>query len=225
MSNLTRPFNVIRRRKNLADILIPKEASTQKYRLLAAPNFDGAFVQIVEADISSGYLDPALMTSGRAATLQALNNPGQIRVVFDPASFAALASIADGDIFWLKFEPVSFTGTVGADSNPIMILPEDKLRGDSAITIAGNAPNAATVAGSLVLDLGYRMQDITIRNEDPSKSLFVATEAGGNEVEVEGGGNTLSTYTLAFGAQGTILVRGGGAVVHFSATMTSFLPL
>lgn len=225
MSNLSRPFSVVRRRKNLADVLIPKNATTQKYRLLAAPNFDGTFTQIIEADISSGYLDPALMTSGRAATLQALNNQGQIRVTFDPATFAGAASIADGDIFWLKFQAVDYAGVVGTATNPVMILPEDKLRGDSSITISGTAPSGTDVSGSLQLDLGYRMQDITIRNEEAATALYVATEVGGPEVLVGGNASTLSQYTLAFGAQGTILVRGGGATAKFSATMTSFLPL
>lgn len=225
MSNLTRPFNVVRRRKNFADILIPKAASTQKYRLLAAPTFDGSFVQIVEADISSGYLDPALMLSGQAAAMTPLNNPWQIRVTFDPATFAVAASIADGNVFWLKFQAVDFAGSAGTASNPIMILPEDKLRGDSSVTISGTAPNAGSVASSLLLDLGYRMQDITIRNEEASTDLYVATEAGGNEILVDGGSTSLSTLTLARGAQGSLLVRGQGATAKFSATMTSFLPL
>jgi hypothetical protein len=225
MSNISRPFNVIRRRANLADILIPKSLTTEKYRLLAAPNFDGSFVQIIEANISSGYLDPALVISNRVATLHSVNNPGQIRVTFDPETFAVLASIADADIIWLKFQAVDFAGLAGTASNPIMILPEVKLRGDSSITIAGLAPNAADVAGSLQLDLGYRMQDIAIRNEEGATPLYVATEAGGAEVKVDGGSLTLSQYTLAFGAQGTIFVRGGGGTARFSATMTSFLPL
>jgi len=226
MSNLTRPFNVIRRRKNLADILIPKSSNTQKYRLLAAPNFDTSpFTQIIEADISSGYLDPALMISGQAAALQQVNNPGHIRVTFDPATFASAASIADGDIFWLKFQPVNYAGAAGTASNPIMILPEDKLRGDSAVTIAGTAPSGGDVSASLVLDLGYRMQDITIRNEEGATALYVATEAGGPEIRVDGNSTTLSQLTLALGAQGTLLVRGSGGTAKFSATMTSFLPL
>ena len=225
MSNLSRPFNVIRRRARLADILIPKNSTTQKYRLLASPSFDGVFTQIIEADISSGYLDPALMVSGQAAALQQVNNPGQIRVTFDPQTFAGVASIADADIFWLKFQAVDFSGAAGTATNPIMILPEDKLRGDSAVTISGTAPNAANVAGSLVLDLGYRMQHITIRNEEAATALYVATEAGGPEIKVDGNSTTLSELNLAPGAQGTILVRGNGATAKFSATMTSFLPL
>lgn len=225
MSNLTRPFNVIRRRKNFADILIPKAPTTQKYRLLAAPTFDGSFVQIIEADISSGYLDPALMISGQAAAMTSLNNPGQIRVTFDPATFAGAASIADGNIFWLKFQAVDFAGAPGTATNPIMVLPEDKLRGDSSIVIAGVAPQGAAVANSLALDLSYRMQDITIRNEENSIVLCVATEAGGSEIAVGGGATSLSTVTLAMGGQGSLLVRGVGGTARFSATMTSFLPL
>lgn len=225
MSNTTRPFSIVRRRGNLADVLIPKNSNTQKYRLLAAPNFDGSFVQIIEADISSGYLDPALVTSSRHLTLQALNNPGHIRVTFDPQSFAGVASIADANIFWLKYQAVDFTGAAGTATNPIMVLPEEKLRGDSVITISGTAPNAASVAGSLQLDLGYRMKDIIIRNEEASTALYVATEAGGPEIQVAANSTQLSQLTLAWGAQGCLFVRGSGGTAKFSATMTSFLPL
>lgn len=225
MSNITRPFNVARRRAGLADVLIPRNPLTQKYRLLAAPNFDASFTQIIEADISCGYLDPALVTSGRAAALNAFNNPGQLRVTFDPSSFAGAAGINDADLIWLQFQAVDFAGVVGTASNPIMLLPEVKLRADSSITIAGTAPNAASVAGSLQLDLGYRMSNITIRNEDAATQLFVATETGGPEVLVDSNDKPLSSYSMAFGAQGTLLVRGAGATAKFSATMTSFLPL
>jgi len=225
MSNLSRPFYVVRRRPHLMDILIPKSATTKKYRLLASATFSGTFTQIIEADIASGYVDPAIITSGQIHTLHALNNPGQIRVVFDPQTFAGTAGIADSNLFWLKFQAVDFAGTPGTASNPIMVLAEEQLRGDTAITIAGTAPSGATVANSLQLDLSYRMKEIVIRNEEGSTALYVATEVGGSETKVDGGSTALSQYRVAIGAQACLLVRGGGATAAFSATMTSFLPL
>lgn len=225
MSNTVRPFTVLRRRPRLLDILIPKSPTTQKYRLLAGANFDtGSFTQIIEADIGCGYLDPALRISGQVNALQQVNNPNHIRVTFDPQTFAGAASISDSSQFWLRFQAVDFAGAAGTATPPTLILPEDKLRGDSVITIAGTAPSGANVAGSLMLYLPLRMQDITIRNHEGTTDLFVATDPGGGEMLLDSASN-LSQVTLARGAQGCLLVRGGGATAAFSATMTSFLPL
>lgn len=224
MSNTARPFNVLRRRSRLLDILIPKNAATQKYRLWACATFGGTFTQIIEADISSGYLDPALRTSGQDKALQAVNNRSHVRVAFDPQTFAVAATISDSAQFWLKFQAVDFAGSAGTQTPPTLILPEDSLHGDSAITIGGTAPNGAAVANSQVLYLPLRMQDITIRNHEASTDLYVATEVGGPEILLDAASN-LSQVTLARGAQGCLLVRGSGATAAFSATMTSFLPL
>jgi hypothetical protein len=224
MSNTTRPFTVLRRRSRLLDILIPKNVATQKYRLLAKSSFDGAFTQIIEADIGAGYLDPALRTSGVARALQAVNTRNHVRITFDPQTFAAAATISDSAQFWLKFQAVDFAGVAGTQTPPTLILPEDALKGDSVITVAGTAPNGAAVANSQVLYLPLRMQDITVRNHEAATDLFVATEVGGAETLLDAGSN-LAQVTMARGAQGALLVRGAGATAAFSATMTSFLPL
>lgn len=224
MSNLARPFTVLRRRPRLLDILIPKNAATQKYRLTACATFGGTFTQIVEADIGAGYLDPALRTSGKVHTLQAVNNRDHVRVTFDPQTFAVAASISDSAQFWLKFVAVDFSGAAGTATPPTLILPEESLRGDSVITIGGTAPSGANVGASQVLYLPMRMQDISIRNHEGATDLFVATEVGGVETLIDAGSN-LAQLTMARGAQSCLLVRGGGATAAFSATMTSFLPL
>lgn len=221
MSNITRPVSVVRRRPHLLDMLVPKDLTVQGYRLQASTTFSGGFTTILTADISSGYLDPAV----DRRVLQALNNPNHIRIVFDPQTFNGVASIEDDKQFWLKYVPVDFSGTPGTASNPMLVIPEEKLRGDSVVAISGSAPSGATVANSLPLLLPFRAQDITIRNNDGANSLYVALEAGGSEVQLGGGATTLSQVDLPVGAQGCILVRGGGAAVNFSAVFTSFLPL
>lgn len=220
MSNTTRPFNIIRRRPNLLDALIPKSPSTRGYRLKASETFSGVFTQILEADIGSGYLDPTI----NPAVLHTVNNPGHIRVVFNPQNFNGVAGIVDARMFWLKFQPVDFAGAAGAESPPVMVLPEENLRGDSVIMFTGTAPNV-TAPNALPLYLSLRMQDITIRNNEASASLFVATELGGSETEVDGGATTLSQLVLPRGAQGCLVVRGGGATANFTVSCTSFLPL
>ncbi len=225
MSNTVRPFTVLRRRLRLLDILVPKMPNQQKYRLLAASNFDGTFVQICEADIGCGFLDPALMTSGRYLTLQDNVNPNQVRLAFDPQSFAVTASIDDANQFWLQLQHANFAGAPDTPSPPTLILPEEKLRGDSVIVIAGTAPSGADVGDSLQLNLPYRMQDVTIRNDDTAHDLYVAMEPGGSELLVKANNSSLSQVSLAKGAQGCLLVRGSSGTAVFSVTMTSFLPL
>jgi len=225
MSNIFRPFYIVRRRPHLLDALIPKAANMERYRLFAAPSFDAAFTQIIEARIGAGYLDPALMVSGAANGLQALNNPGQLRVTFDPATFSTVAGIADADQFWMTLQTVDFAGVVGPQSAPGLIVPEGLLRGDSLILFSGTAPNAASVANSQQLYFPCRAQNLTIRNEEAVTPLFVAMEGGGGEVMLEGGGGTLAQNVFPDGAAGGILVRGNGATAKFSVSFTSYLPL
>ncbi len=221
MSNSNRPFSVVRRRSHLLDILIPKQVGVQGYRLQAAPNFDGSFVTILTADISSGYLDPAVDRN----VLQALNNPNQIRVVFDPQTFNGSSGIIDNHQFWLQFVPVSFAGAPGTASARCLVLPEDALRGDSRIMIQGSAPSGATVADSWELNLPFRTQDLSIRNQEAGTDLYVALDPGGPETVVESGMGNMSQLELSDGAIGGFLVRGDGSTANFSASFTSYLPL
>lgn len=221
MSNTTRPLTVVRRRPNLLDLVIPKDPDTRGYRLQASTTFSGGFTTILTADISSGYLDANV----DRRKLHSINNPNYIRIVFDPDTFNGVAGISDANQFWVKFVPIDFSGSPGAASNPMLLLPEEKLRGDSVVVISGTAPSGASVANSLPLLLPFRAQQVTVRNQESSVTLFLATEVGGNEMELDGGAVTLSQTELPMAAQGCILVRGGGATAAFSATFTSFLPL
>ena len=221
MSIITRPFTVVRRRPNILDLLIPKQTGVKGYRLQAAPNFDDTFITILTADISSGYLD----SNVNAASLQALNNPNQIRVVFDPQTFFTPTGIQDTKNFWMKFVPVDFSGTPGTASSPCLILPESALRGDSRVVIGGTAPAGTTVADSLELLLPFRTQDLTIHNHEPITDLFIALAEGGSEVLLDAGSSTLSQMQFADGAIGSFLVRGDGNTATFSASFTSYLPL
>lgn len=215
MSNAFRDFTVVRRRPNFVDLLIPKKANVQGYRLLAASNFDGTFSTLLTADISSGYLDPKVNPN----LLHAVNATDRIRVVFDPASF----SLTDSDHFWLKYQPIDFSGTPGTAGAPSLILPDDELRATIRVLISGTAPSAVNVASSLVLNLPYRMQDVEVRNNEASggRTLFLATSEGGAERQVA----PQETALFRDGAQGCLLVRGGGGTVSFSADFTHYLPL
>lgn len=221
MSNTTRPFSVVRRRAHLLDLIVPKNPLVQGYRLQAAATFSGVFTDILTADISRGFLDPAV----DARKLHTINNRDHVRIVFDPQTFNAAAGISDANLFWLKYQPVDFSGAPGTASPPVLIIPEDKLRGDSMILVSGTAPSAASVTGSLQLYLSGRTQNLTVRNHEGATDLYVALEPGGSEILVDGGGLQTSTVVFSNGAQGGLLVRGGGGTAAFSITFTNYLPL
>jgi len=215
MSNAFRDFTVARRRANLIDLLTPKRVGVQGYRIQAASNFDGVFTTLMTANIGSGYLDPNV----NAAKLHALNNPNQIRIVFDPATF----SLADDQHIWLRFVPVDFAGTAGTPGAVGLVLPDDELKSSGRTVIAGTAPNGADVSSSLRLDFPVRMRSVNVRNNAAPGGtvLYVATVVGGSERAVAGG----EVCTMQAGAQGCLLVRGGGGTVSFSADFTHYLPL
>ena len=221
MSNTTRPFTVVRRRPNILDLLVPKQANVKGYRLQAATNFDATFTTILTADIGAGYLDPAIDRNN----LNALNSPDQIRIVFDPQTFFVPTGIEDTKQFWLKFVPVNFAGVPGTASSPCLILPDSSLRGDSRVMIRGNAPSGTTVADSLELQLPFRTQDLAIRNHEAATDLYVALEEGGAEALLDGGATTLAQEEFDDGPIGNFWVRGDGGTANFSASFTSYLPL
>lgn len=218
MSNTTRPFSTVRRRPNLLDLIIPKDPAVQKYRLYASPTFDGTFTQIIEADISAGFLDPNI----NKLVLQSINNRNHVRCAFDPQTFNGVASIDDAEKFWLTFQPVDFAGAPGTQTPPTLILTENDLRGDARIQFTGTAPSGADVSDSLILYLP-RLNDIVIQNLAPGMGgeLFYAMEPGGGELRLEPGEH----HRLMQGGQGCLLVRGNGATVDVGVSATSYLPL
>lgn len=216
---MTTEFSVPYRAPNIVDVVIPKVLNRTGYRLKAAANFDSVFVQLLEMAPSCGFLDPAV-DRRRLHTMPGLNH---IRAVFDPSSFDGHTSfpnagIAEGTQFWMKFQPVD-GGVAGTDSDPVLILTPGQHNGQDRIAIHGNAPNEGSVADSLVLNLPRRMQDFVIKNHDTTNSLFVAFDSTGPEFEVPGGTTTESLHLLR-GAESTLVIRGGGGVVAFSATFT-----
>ena len=220
MTLSNRDFNVFRRRPHVVDILTKKRPGIQGYRFQASPNFDGTFNTIVTADISSGYLDPRVNPN----VLHVVPNQDTIRVTFDPNSFTSAASIDDDHHFWLRFVPVDFAGTPGTPGRPVLIITDYEHNGMTRVVIAGNAPAATDVNGSLQLDLPFTSQDVYIRNESPvagGHDLYLASLPGGAEQQI----GPQETMTQFFGPLDALIVRGSGGTVRFSASFTNYLPI
>ncbi len=212
----TQEFSVPYRAPGIVDTLIPRVTSRTEYRLKASSQFDGtpAFVQIV-AMSSAGFLDPAV----DRRKLHTMPGLGHIRAVFNPDTFASGETI-DADLtdtrqFWMRFQPED-GGVPGADSDPVLILTPSQHQGQGRIVITGDAPSAADITGSLTLCLSRRMRGFTFRNQG-SAILFVAFNPEGPEIEIAAGEETVLREG---GAESTLVVRGGGSAVNFSADFT-----
>jgi hypothetical protein len=214
-----RDFSVIRRRKNIVDVLTPKRAGVAGYRFQVATNFDQTYTTIVTAPIGSGYLDPAI----NPVVLQAVNNNDHIRVVFNPDTFNGVAGISDGAHFWMRFQPVDFAGTPGTAGPGTLILTDAEHYGNSRVQISGTAPSGAAVANSLQLNLPQNSQDFYIRNANATagNALYVSFQVGGAEQQVAGQ-EVMKAYD---GPSDTLMVRGSGGTAAFSASFTNYLPL
>lgn len=216
---ITRDFNVIRRRPHIVDVLTPKRVGVQGYRFEAATNFDAVFVPIITADISSGYLDPSV----NSQLLHTVPNFDNIRVVFNPDTFTGVAGISDANQFWLRFVPIDFAGVAGTPGNAALVITDYEHYGMTRVLIAGNAPAAPTVAGSLQLDLPFTSQDLYIKNEEAvgGSALYLASLPGGAEQQV----SPQEVLSMYFGPLDSLIVRGAGGSVRFSASYTNYLPI
>ena len=208
----TRLFSIRRRRPHIIDLYTPNVAGVDGYRLKWAANFDGVFATILTST-RIGFLYDNV--NRNVIETQPIGN--DVRIVFDPTTY----SIPDASSFWLQFFPV-IGGVEQTPGAPTLVLPDGARHGLGLVTIHGTAPNAASSAGSLQLDLPMLMQDFKVHNESTTKDLFVATEASGPEVAVPKSSDIQSLGFL--GTQGTLYVRGDSATVVFSATFTLAFP-
>lgn len=212
----TLDFSVAYRAPGIVDVLMPKQQDVAGYKLSASPQFDGspAFVDIITASIGAGYLDPSV-PRGRLHNMPGTN---KVRAVFNPDTFSAGqpidAGISDVVQFWMRFTPIDSADVEGADSDPVLILTPSQKQGTDRIAIAGTAPVAADVGGSLQLCLGRRMTNIVIQNNG-SNPVFVAFNPGSAEVQVAAG----EEYQVITGSQDTLLLRATGGT---SAVTASF---
>lgn len=212
---MIRTLSVIRRRPNLIDCVVPFVYGVDKYRLKWNANFDGVFVQFLDST-PNGFLDPAV----NQATLEVQQTQGRVRITFDPASYG----IPDTQHIWLELWHVAPGGAETQISAPSLVLPESAHHGIHQVIIHGAAPNAASSAGSLQLDLPRLMQDFRIHSEAPvgGNNLYVATEQNGPEQELRP--DTFPQYQSLAASQGSLWVRGGGGAVNFSAIFTMSFP-
>jgi hypothetical protein len=212
---MNRTINLFRRRPNIVDLMVPVTAGVAQYRLKWAQNFDGVFAQIIGAPLTGFYDD----TIDRGRIDSQPSTGTSVRMTFNPATFA----IPDARSFWIQLWHLPIGGgPEAAVSAPSLVLPESAHHGIGVVTIQGNAPNGASSANALQLDLPRLMSDFRIINQDAATILYVSTEANGAEEAVKPA--PADQYSSKVATQGSLWVRGGGAICPFSATFTMAFP-
>lgn len=211
---MDRTLSVIRRRPNLVDALVPFVYGVAGYRLKYAQNFDSAIWTTLMTSTNVGYRDPAVNPS----VIDVQPTQGRVRIIFNPATY----SITDTLSFWVELFHVAAGGAETQMSAPTLLLPDSAHHGIHQVTIHGNAPSAADSTGSLQLDLPRLMSDYRIHNEAADRNLFVATEQDGPEQQLRP--DTFPQSSSFSSTQSSIWVRGGGAIVPFSAIFTTAFP-
>jgi len=213
---MSRQFSVIRRRPNLVDIVTPFVYGVDLYRLKKATNFDGAFAQFLDAT-NVGFCDEAVDRN----TLEVHQTTGMVRITFDPRTYG----ITDTLPLWLELAH-DIGGIETVLSPPTLLLPDAAHHGVGAMIIAGNAPNGASIANSLQLDLPRLMSDIRITNHGAAGDpyLYVATEPGGAETAIAPAEDSGQVTLTLMGTESSLLVRGDAAIVAFSAVCTASFP-
>lgn len=180
-------LSIRRRRPHLVDVWTPRVAGVDGYRLKWGANFSSAATTFLTST-NSGFLDPKVNPN----TVDSQPSDGQVRIVFDPASY----SIPDAVSFWLQLVPV--TGAVEGTPGPMTLVLPGAMGNNSLIAVAG------TPSGTQQLDLPM-VKDIKIQNAGP---VTIATENGGAAFTVPGSGSEV--HTLAFlGTQSTLYITGG----------------
>lgn len=195
---MNRLFSIRRRRPHLVDVWTPKVAGVDGYRLKWGANFSSAPATIITST-NAGFIDDNV----NRATVETQPLNGQVRIVFDPTTYA----IPDGNSFWLQFVPVT-GGVEGTPGAMTLVLPAN-MGNQSLIVIAG------TPTGTQQLDLPT-IRGIKIQN---AADITVRTESGGAAFTVPG--STVDVHDLAYlGMVSSLYVTGGA----FSMTATLAFP-
>lgn len=216
---MNRIFSVARRRPGIVDLFTKRVAGVEGYRLKASANFDGVFATIFTAP-KFGFLDDVGVDR---RVIETQPTGGQVRVVFNPTTYG----LTDANPLWLELFHVDGAGAETQVSAPTLVLPDQTqflTRGYGHILLRGNAPNAATVAGSLQLDLPRLLCDWRILNEEAGTDAFVAFEPGGPEYLLKQ--NSIQPQFSTFTAKAaSVWVRGNGAQAKLSIEATVSNPI
>lgn len=205
---MAKSLSVYRRKAGLVDLFLVSRAGAKSYLFKASTNFDVAPVafQSVPQD---GFRSPNAFNSGPAEGFR-----GRTRFTFAPSDYG----LDDTKPLWLKIQQVNVDGSVGPDEAFHLVFPYNP-QGRKAVVIAGSAPNAASLAASLELQLQHQMQSMELQNNG-GQDLYVAFEPGGPEYRVPPLSTSFTNLSFNYPTVSQLFVRGSGAAVAFAAVMS-----
>ena len=203
-----------RRRPGIVDFLVTPNTLAGSYQLFGGASFDSTTHVLLFAFGTTGFRDDTI----NAAVLDVLNQGSRIRVVFDPAQHGLTDTVVN--YVQLKYLPAAGGGAV-VMSPVTMLLPDTMYHGYQVITINGSAPQGAAPVNSTQIDLSRMARNLQIVNQSGTNALWVGTEVGGDQYRVAPG----AQYTTFIGNVSSLLVRGEGSPVSFSASFTHAMSL
>lgn len=200
---MQRTLTVNRRRAGIVDTYVPKVAQVVGYRLKAATNFDAAFATIFTST-NVGFVGAGV--DQRVLESQPLG--GKVRMVWNPTDYG----LDDKQPVWVQLFHVDGGGAETQVSACTLIMPDETQflhRGSGHLLLRGSAPAAATVAGSLQLDLPRLQTDWRILNESSTDAAYVSFEPGGGENKLPANATYSQFHTFKANSP-TVFVRSGG---------------
>ena len=200
---MARSLSLVRRRTNLIDLTLQARPGIGSYQFFSTTNFDFASV-----------LFETVPAYGKASSTVANNSYGdgnyknQTRFLFNPADYA----LNDASPIWIQIAPVTVAGVVGATEALHLILPYNS-QPNRSVVVAGTAPNAADVAGSLELQLPMQCNNMRVQ-VDGIPNLHLAFDRSGPEQIV----TSVVAVSKTFDSFYQVFVRGAGATTAFNLT-------
>jgi hypothetical protein len=208
---MARSYSLVRRSPSSVDIRINQRSDVQSYIFKSSANFDGTYVdtQIVPFN---GFksLTADISTFDSSATSR-----GQSRFYFNPDDYTLSQSyISNTSTFWLKLAEVK-NGVEQAAGPAHMVLPYNS-NPERIVTIAGTAPSAVSITGSLEIQLPGQCVGFKINNNG-SNPVMVAFEKNGPEFTVSPQSTSPEGLSALFSSVHQIFVRGAGGSSAFSS--------
>lgn len=201
-----------RRRPFLVDMVVTPVPGGLAYELWGGNDMDPTGHALKVAFGPGGFKDDTI----NGAVLETINLGQRIRVVFDPSAHG----MTDTEINFVQLK--ADTGGGMDNVSPVtMLLPDTLYHGYETITLHGFAPQGATPADAVPLDLSRLARDLRIVNQDTTNGLYVGFNDSGHQVFVPAGAEH-AMFTSTFSS---LYVRGVGGVVEFSASFTHAMRL
>lgn len=204
---MSRDLSIHRRRPGVLILSMVDDPNVKEWRILSSPTFDGAYTDLGISIPRNGYASPN-------AIVEQYNGAFRDRILVSLSS-TDFPSITDSADFYLKVRKTTFAGAVTTGSSCHMVIPYSS-QARRAITLSGNAPNAASSAGSLEIVLPQQCQGGNFTNYSSTKDLYVSLSPTVGELRVA----LSTTYANNFPTFNSIFVRGDSAVVRFDATFS-----